>query len=32
MPAIKIVRKACKGDKALENLIFNENAAGLLKL
>ncbi len=30
MPAIKIVRKACKGDKALENLIFHENAAGLL--
>jgi len=32
MPAIKIVHKACKGDKALENLIFQENAARLLKL
>ncbi len=32
MPAIKIVRKACKGDKTLENLIFHENATRLLKL
>ena len=32
IPAIKAVRKACKGDRTLENLIFFENAAGLLKL
>jgi hypothetical protein len=32
MPAIKIVRKACRGDKSLENRIFRENAAGLLML
>jgi hypothetical protein len=32
LPAIKIVRKACRGDRALENLIFRENAARLLGL
>jgi len=32
IPAIKAVRKACKGDRTLENLIFFENAAGLLKV
>jgi predicted TIM-barrel fold metal-dependent hydrolase len=32
IPAIKIVRKACKGDKTLEHLLFHENAAGLLGL
>ncbi len=31
-PAIRIVRKACKGDKGLENRIFYENAASLLGL
>ncbi len=30
--AIKIVRKACNGDHALERLIFHENAARLLDL
>ena len=29
---IKTVRKACNGDKALEKLIFHENAARLLDL
>jgi predicted TIM-barrel fold metal-dependent hydrolase len=29
-PAIKIVKKACQGDKSLENRIFYENAASLL--
>ncbi len=32
IPAIKTVRKACNGDKALEKLIFHENAARLLYL
>jgi predicted TIM-barrel fold metal-dependent hydrolase len=32
IPAIKAVRKACQGDRTLENLIFCENAAGLLKV
>ncbi len=32
IPAIKIVRKACNGDHALERLIFHENAARLLDL
>jgi predicted TIM-barrel fold metal-dependent hydrolase len=32
IPAIKTVCKACKGDKALEGLIFHENAARLLDL
>lgn len=32
LPAIRIVRKACNGDHALERRIFHENAAGLLKL
>ena len=31
-PAIKIVRKACRGDKTLEGKIFRENAARLLSL
>lgn len=31
-PAVKIVRKACKGDEALERMIMHENAAGLLGL
>jgi uncharacterized protein len=29
-PAIRIIQKACRGDKALEHRIFYENAAGLL--
>lgn len=29
-PAIKIVKKACRGDKSLERRIFYENAAALL--
>jgi uncharacterized protein len=29
-PAIRIIQKACRGDKALERRIFYENAAGLL--
>jgi len=29
-PAIKIVKKACRGDKSLEKQIFYENAASLL--
>lgn len=32
IPAIKIIKKACKGDKALEHRIFYENAAALLKI
>lgn len=32
LPAIKLVRNACKEDRALENLIFRENTARLLKL
>jgi uncharacterized protein len=32
IPAIKAVRKACRADKSLEELIFHENAARLLKL
>lgn len=32
LPAVKIVKKACKGDAALEKRIFYENAAELLKL
>jgi predicted TIM-barrel fold metal-dependent hydrolase len=32
MPAIRAVRKACRGDRTLENLIFYENAAGLLNV
>jgi predicted TIM-barrel fold metal-dependent hydrolase len=32
VPGIKAVRKACKGDRTLEDLIFYENAAGLLKV
>lgn len=32
IPAIKIARKACNGDKTLEHLLFHENAARLLKL
>jgi len=32
IPAIKIVKKACKGDKGLEKRILFENAAGLLHL
>jgi predicted TIM-barrel fold metal-dependent hydrolase len=31
-PAIKILRKACRGDRALEEKIFHENAARLFKL
>ncbi len=31
-PPIKIVRKACRGDKTLEDLIFHDNATRLLKL
>ncbi|MFZ5570444.1 MAG: amidohydrolase family protein [Thermodesulfobacteriota bacterium] len=31
-PAIRIVKKACRGDRALERRIFYENAAGLLGL
>ncbi|MBI5590084.1 MAG: amidohydrolase [Deltaproteobacteria bacterium] len=32
IPAIKIVKKACKGDKGLENRILYKNAAALLAL
>jgi len=32
IPAIKAVRKACRGDRALEDVIFHKNAARLLKL
>jgi predicted TIM-barrel fold metal-dependent hydrolase len=32
IPAIKAVRRGCEGDRTLENLIFYENAAGLLKV
>jgi predicted TIM-barrel fold metal-dependent hydrolase len=32
IPAIKAVRKACEGDRTLENLIFYENAARLLRV
>lgn len=32
IPAIKAVRKACRGDRSLEDVIFHENAARLLKL
>jgi hypothetical protein len=32
IPAIKIIKKACKGDKALEHQIFYENAASLLRM
>lgn len=32
LPAIKIIKKACKGDTALEKRIFYENAAELLGL
>jgi predicted TIM-barrel fold metal-dependent hydrolase len=32
LPAIKLVRNACKGDRGLEDLIFHENAARLLKM
>ena len=30
IPAIKIIKKACKGDSGLEKRIFYENAAELL--
>jgi predicted TIM-barrel fold metal-dependent hydrolase len=29
-PAFRIIKKACRGDKALERRIFYENAADLL--
>ena len=32
LPGIKALRKACAGDRTLENLIFHENAARLLKM
>jgi len=32
LPAIKIIKKACKGDAYLERRIFYENAASLLKM
>ena len=32
MPAIKIIKKACKKDTAIQKLIFHENAAALLNL
>jgi len=32
MPAIKIVKNACRGDQRLEKMIFYENAANLLGL
>jgi len=31
-PAIKIIKKACRGDRALERRIFYENAAELMKI
>ena len=31
-PAVKIVKKACRKDKSLENLLFHENAASLMNL
>ena len=31
-PAVRTLRKACKGDKALEKRIFFENAAELMDL
>jgi len=31
-PAIRIIKKACRGDKGLERRIFYENAASLLKI
>ena len=31
-PAIKIIKKACNGDEALERKLFYDNAAGLLRL
>jgi uncharacterized protein len=32
IPAVNIIKKACKGDKGLENRIFYENAASLLAM
>jgi predicted TIM-barrel fold metal-dependent hydrolase len=32
IPAIKIIKKACRGDSGLEKRIFYENAAALLKI
>ncbi len=31
-PAIRILRKACRGDRSLEEKVFHQNAARLLKL